>query len=194
MLHIQDTLISLDLFEQFFCCDLAGCKGSCCVEGDSGAPLEGNEEEALKAVLPQIWADLSTEARAVIDRQGVATTDCEGERVTSLVGGKDCVFTCYDEKGICYCAVEKAWREGRSSFMKPISCHLYPIRVKQFPNYKAVNYQEWSICAPGNVLGRKLGLPLYQFLKEPLIRKFGQAWYDELCEAARLLEQTGGRH
>lgn len=193
MLHIQDTLISLDLFEQYFCCDLAGCKGSCCVEGDSGAPLEEEEEEALKAVLPQIWDDLSAEAKAVIEQQGVATTDREGERVTSLVGKKDCVFTCYDEKGVCYCAVEKAWREGRSTFIKPISCHLYPVRVKQYANYKAVNYQEWSICASGKVLGRKVGLPLYQFLKEPLIRKFGQDWYSELSEAASLWRKTGGR-
>lgn len=193
MLHIQDTLISLDLIEQSFCCDLAGCKGSCCVEGDSGAPLEEGEEDALKNVLPLIWDDVSPEAKVIIEQQGVATTDREGERVTSLVGGKDCVFTCYDEKGICYCAVEKAWREGKSAFIKPISCHLYPVRVKQYPNYRAVNYQEWSICAPGKLLGRKRGLPLYHFLKEPLIRKFGQAWYDELCQAARLYKETGGQ-
>lgn len=193
MLHIQNTLISLDLLDQPFCCDLAGCRGGCCVEGDAGAPLEADEEEALIAVLPQIWDDLSAEAKAVIEEQGIASTDRDGERVTNLVGGKDCVFTCYDEKGICYCAVEKAWREGRTAFIKPLSCHLYPVRVKQYPNYMAVNYQEWSICAPGKVLGRTLGLPLYQFLKEPLIRKFGQAWYDELCQAARLFEKTGGR-
>lgn len=194
MLQIQNTLISLDLLERTICCDLAGCKGSCCVEGDSGAPLESGEEEALIEALPQVHDYLSPEALAVIERQGVATTDIEGDRVTSLVNGRGCVFTCYDEKGTCYCAVEKAWREGRTSFMKPISCHLYPIRVKKYPDYHAVNYQEWSICAPGRVLGNRLGLPLYEFLKEPLIRKFGQAWYDELCEASRLWKQTkGGR-
>jgi hypothetical protein len=189
MLQIKDTLISLDLFDQMFCCDLQHCRGICCIEGDSGAPLEMEEIAELENVLPVIWDDLSSRAKEVIEKQGVAYADIEGEMVTSIVNGKDCVFTCYGEDGICYCAVEKAWREGKISFMKPISCHLYPIRTKQYPEYTAVNYQQWSICTGARILGKKTGTPLYKYLKEPLIRKFGQEWYDELLIAAEMLEE-----
>jgi len=188
MLQIKDTLISLDLIEQQFCCNLAHCRGNCCVEGDSGAPVELDEIIQLENALPDIWDDLSPEAKTLIKNQGVAYADQDGEMVTSIVNGKDCVFTCYDENGTCICAVEKAWRAGYISFMKPISCHLYPVRVKKFKDYSAVNYQEWSICSGARLYGQQLGLPVYQFLKEPLIRKFGQEWYDELCEAAIMLK------
>jgi len=189
MLQIKDTLISLDLIEQQFCCNLAHCRGNCCVEGDSGAPVELDEIIQLENALPDIWEDLSLEARTLIKSQGVAYADQDGEMVTSIVNGKDCVFTCYDENGTCFCAVEKAWRAGYISFMKPISCHLYPVRVKKFKDYSAVNYQEWSICSGARLYGQQLGLPVYQFLKEPLIRKFGQEWYDELCQAAIMLKE-----
>jgi len=189
MLQIKDTLISLDLIEQQFCCNLVHCRGNCCVEGDSGAPVELDEIIQLENALPDIWEDLSPEAKTLIKNQGVAYADQDGEMVTSIVNGKDCVFTCYDENGICFCAVEKAWRAGYISFMKPISCHLYPVRVKKFKEYSAVNYQEWSICSGARLYGQQLGLPVYQFLKEPLIRKFGQGWYDELCEAAIMLKK-----
>jgi hypothetical protein len=142
--------------------------------------------------LPYIWDDLSEEAKKIIDTQGVAYPDIEGELVTSIVNGKDCVFTCYDEKGICYCAIEKAWRAGKIPFIKPISCHLYPIRTKKYPTYTAVNYQEWSICSGARLLGQQKGIPIYKFLKEPLIRKFGQEWYDELCIAANYFLQESG--
>jgi hypothetical protein len=190
MLQIKETLISLDLFDQHFCCNLSHCRGICCVEGDSGAPLELDEIMELENALPHIWFDLSIEARLLIKKQGVAYPDAEGEMVTSIVNGKDCVFTCYDEKGICYCAIEKAWRAGKISFMKPVSCHLYPIRTKRYPTYTAVNYQDWSICSGARLFGGQLGLPVYKFLKEPLIRKFGQEWYDELCIAADILLKT----
>lgn len=189
MLQIQNTLVSLDLLEQQFCCNLTHCRGICCVEGDSGAPVELEEITELENALPYIWDDLSDEARTIIEKQGVVYPDHDGEMVTSIVNGKDCVFTCYDEKGICYCAIEKAFREGRISFMKPVSCHLYPVRTKKFADFTAVNYQEWSICSGARLYGQQLGLPVYQFLKEPLIRKFGQEWYDELCEAARMLKE-----
>jgi len=188
MLQIKDTLISLDLFDQQFCCNLTHCGGICCVEGDSGAPIELDEIAELENSLPFIWDDLSEEAKAVIKKQGVVYADHDGEMVTSIVNGKNCVFTCYGDKEICYCAIEKAWRAGKISFMKPISCHLYPIRVKKFDNFTAVNYQEWAICSSARLYGQQLGLPVYQFLKEPLIRKFGQEWYDELCEAAVMLK------
>lgn len=189
MLQIQDTLISLDVLEQNFCCNLTHCRGICCVEGDSGAPVELEEVAELENALPHIWDDLAEEAKQLIREQGVVYADRQGELVTSIVNGKDCVFTCYDADGTCLCAVEKAWREGKISFMKPISCHLYPIRTKKYPDYTAVNYQEWSICSGARLYGQQLGLPVYQFLKEPLIRKFGQAWYDELCIAATHLNK-----
>ena len=185
MIQIDDTLVSLDLIERSFLCDLSHCKGQCCVEGDSGAPLEPGEEEELKRVLPEIWNDMLPEARTVIQSQGVAYTDSDGDRVTSIVGDKNCVFTCYDTDGVCKCAIEKAYREGRVSFYKPISCHLYPVRITQYKTFQAVNYHRWDVCKAAELLGKKEQVPVYQFLKEPLIRKFGQAWYDALDECAQ---------
>lgn len=185
MIQIDDTLVSLDLIERSFLCDLSHCKGQCCVEGDSGAPLEPGEEEELKRVLPEIWNDLLPEARTVIQSQGVAYTDSDGDRVTSIVGDKNCVFTCYDTDGVCKCAIEKAYREGRVSFYKPTSCHLYPVRIAQYKTFQAVNYHRWDVCKAAELLGKKEQVPVYQFLKEPLIRKFGQAWYDALDECAQ---------
>ena len=185
MIQIDDTLVSLDLIERSFLCDLSHCKGQCCVEGDSGAPLEPGEEEELKRVLPEIWNDLLPEARTVIQSQGVAYTDSDGDRVTSIVGDKNCVFTCYDTDGVCKCAIEKAYREGRVSFYKPISCHLYPVRITPYKTFQAVNYHRWDVCKAAELLGKKEQVPVYQFLKEPLIRKFGQAWYDALDECAQ---------
>ena len=129
MVQIGDVVVSFDVFREKFLCDLDACKGQCCIEGDAGAPVELDEVEKLEEVLPVIWDELSPEARAVIDRQGVVYTDCEGDLVTSIVNNKDCVFTCYDERGCCYCAIAKAFRAGKTDFYKPVSCHLYPIRV-----------------------------------------------------------------
>lgn len=180
MIQIDDTLVSLDVIEQHFLCDLSHCKGECCVEGDSGAPLEKEEEEELKKALPEVWNDLSPEAQAVIEKQGVAYTDSDGDLVTSIVGNKDCVFTCYDTDGTCKCAIEKAYREGRVSFYKPVSCHLYPIRITKYDTFQAVNYHRWNVCRAAEILGRKENVPVYKFLKEPLIRKFGKEWYEAL--------------
>ena len=171
MIQIDDVIVSLDVFREKFLCDLGACKGACCIEGDAGAPVETGEVEALEASLPAVWDDLSPEARAVIDRQGVVYVDEEGDLVTSIVNGKDCVFTCYDESGCCYCALEKAYREGRSSCYKPISCHLYPIRIGDYGPYKAVNYHRWDVCRAAVELGRKKGVPVNRFLRAPLIRK-----------------------
>ena len=131
MIQIDDTIISIDCLSEKFCCDLDACKGECCIEGDAGAPVELDEVAELEEALPVVWPWLSASAQAVIDRQGVVYTDEDGDLVTSIVNGKDCVFTCYDERGYCYCALEKAYREGKSSFYKPLSCHLYPIRLKK---------------------------------------------------------------
>ena len=189
MIQIDDVIVSLDVLKDKFICDLGVCKGACCIEGDAGAPVEEDEVEKLKEVLPIIWNDLDEKAKAVIDRQGVVYTDEEGDIVTSIVNGKDCVFTCYDEKGMCYCAIEKAYRAGKTDFYKPVSCHLYPIRVADYGEFKAVNYHRWEICKAAVLLGQKENVPVYKFLKEPLIRKFGQLWYDELEVAVTELKE-----
>ena len=189
MFQIDDTLVSLDVVERCFLCDLSHCKGQCCVEGDSGAPLEEEELPKLQAVLPLIWDDLSPAAQAIIQKQGVAYIDEEGDLVTSIVHGKDCVFTCYDADGVCKCAIEKAYREGKSDFYKPISCHLYPIRITQYRDFKAVNYHRWTVCQAAELLGERAKVPVYRFLKEPLIRKFGEEWYKALDECAQEWEK-----
>jgi len=184
MLQIEDTIVSLDLIEQCFICDLSACKGRCCIEGESGAPVEPEEIAELERVLPLVWDDLSPAARRIIEDQGVVYLDEDGEFVTSIVDGEDCVFTCYDENGYCKCAIEKAFHEGKTSFYKPISCHLYPVRIADYKNFRAVNYHRWSVCECARQLGENQGVPLYQFLKEPLIRKFGEDWYKHLCRIA----------
>ena len=189
MVQVGDAIVSFDVFREKFFCDLDACKGACCIEGDAGAPVTLDEVAELEGVLPVIWDELSPEARAVIDKQGVAYTDQEGDLVTSIVNGKDCVFTCYDEKGYCYCAIEKAYREGRCNFYKPISCHLYPVRIGDYGPYKAVNYHRWNVCKAAVALGQSKHVAVYQFLKEPLIRKFGEDWYAELEKVAEELQK-----
>lgn len=189
MVQIDDTIISLDIFEKEFICNLGDCLGGCCNEaGDSGAPLEEAEIKILEEVLPLVWDDLSPAARKVIDEQGVAFQDEDGEWVTPVVDGHDCIFTYYDGKGTCFCAIEKAFREGKTDFYKPVSCHLYPIRCNKYPTYTTVNYHKWSICKAAEILGKKEGVKIYQFLKEPLIRKFGEAWYKEVEVCAEELK------
>lgn len=189
MVQIDDVIVSLAIFSEKFCCDLSACKGQCCIEGDAGAPVELDEVEKLEDILPVIWNELSPAAREVIDRQGVVYTDEEGDLVTSIVNGKDCVFTCYDEKKCCYCAIEKAYREGKTDFYKPVSCHLYPIRIGKCGSYKALNYHQWDVCKAAVVWGNKKNIPVYRFLQEPLVRKFGKEWYEELVKVAEELKK-----
>ena len=191
ILQVGDVLLSSDLITEEFCCDLEACQGACCVEGDAGAPVTMDEVMQLEDNLDAVWGDLSASAQAVIDHQGVAYTDSEGDLVTSIVGGKDCVFTCYDDLTMpngkvighcCLCVLEKAWRQGNCQFCKPISCALYPIREKRFSDGTiALNYHRWDVCQCGRDKGRQLHLPVYRFLREPLIRRFGEEWYEELC-------------
>lgn len=190
MIQIKDTLISEDVFETCFVCDLGKCKGMCCVEGDAGAPLTHEEYEAIKDVLPKIWDDLSLKARELIEKQGIAYIDDDGELVTSIIKGRECVFTYFDADGVCRCAIDNAFREGKISVQKPISCHLYPIRLHKYDEFTALNYDRWSVCRPALRLGKKTGIKLYQFLKEPLICKFGEEWYQEVCQIAELLSKT----
>jgi hypothetical protein len=190
MIQIQHTVISEDIFEEKFICDLCKCKGQCCVDGESGAPITKEEYTEINDILPEIWDDLSPKAQELINEQGIAYTDYDGELVTSIIKGEECVFTFFDENGVCKCAIDNAYREGRISVQKPISCHLYPIRLKEYVEFTALNYNRWSICEPAVDLGRKNGVPLYRFLKEPLIRKFGEDWYNEVCEAADLMKSN----
>ena len=183
MLEIQNTLVSLDLAEKFFCCDLDSCLGECCIEGDAGAPITEEEKKKIEEILPEIYDELLPAAKREIDSNGVAYIDEEGDLVTSIIDGRNCVFTCYEAGGMCHCAIERAYRQGRIDFCKPVSCHLYPLRLTEYPTFTAVNYHRWKICKCAELLGRKNGVRLYQFLKGPLERRFGKEWYAELCEA-----------
>lgn len=184
MFQIGDAIVALDIIEENFLCNLSTCKGECCVEGDSGAPLEDSEVKKLEEVLPIVWNDLSDEAKSIINKQGVAYKDSDGEMVTSIVNGKDCVFTYYDDQSVCKCTIEKAYKSGKTDFYKPISCHLYPIRLQRYHEFTAVNYHRWRVCKAAVELGNAKNLKIYQFLKEPLIKRFGKGWYDELCLVA----------
>lgn len=184
MLQIENTLISLDLIERYFECDLDTCLGECCIEGDAGAPLTAEEAAALETLAREIAPELSQAAQKVLAEQGASYTDPDGDLVTSIVDGRDCIFTTYAPGGKCLCALEKARREGRTHFFKPISCSLYPVRLKEYDGFTAVNLHRWKICKCAEVLGRAKGVRAYQFLEEPLTRRFGKEWYEQLCIAA----------
>jgi hypothetical protein len=186
MIQIQDVILSDDILDANFCCDLPKCMGACCVEGDSGAPLTESEYEEIKGILPLIWDELSPAAQELIQKQGIAYVDTDGELVTSIIKGKECVFTCFEETGICKCVIDKAFREGRISVQKPVSCHLYPIRESTVNGLPALNYDRWSICSPAIRAANRNGVKLFQFLEEPLVRRFGKEWYDELCQVAAM--------
>ena len=209
ILQVGDILISSEILTEQFCCDLSACKGQCCIEGDAGAPVTLDEVMQIEESLDECWSDLSASAQAVIDKQGVAYTDEEGDLVTSIVNGKDCVFTYYDDiedfdthkpiHNCCLCALEKCARAKASKggansslFIKPISCALYPIREKRFSDGTvALNYHKWAVCKDAVKKGRELNLPVYRFLEGPLVRRFGQEWYDELCLMAQELKAQG---
>ena len=187
ILQVDDVLLSSDILTEYFCCDLDRCHGVCCVEGDAGAPVSLDEVGELENALDVVWPDLSAAAQAVIDKQGVVYTDRDGDLVTSIVGDKDCVFTCY-EQGCCLCALEKVYRAGKTGWCKPISCSLYPIREKRFSNgMVGLNYHCWAICRDAVALGKKNNVRVYQFLKEPLTRRFGAAWYEKLQQLAKAM-------
>jgi len=201
ILQVGDVLLSSEILTEKFCCDLSACKGLCCIEGDAGAPVTLEEIAVIEDCLDAVWGDLSASAQAVIDKQGVAYNDPEGDLVTSIVRGKDCVFTYYDDiddfdthqpvRDCCLCALEKAFRAGKTRFCKPVSCALYPIREKQLGNgLVGLNYNRWEVCKMAVVKGQRDDIPLYRFLREPLIRRFGEAWYAELEEVTRFLQAS----
>ncbi|MCI5818690.1 MAG: DUF3109 family protein, partial [Paraprevotella sp.] len=185
ILQVGDVLLSPDIITEYFCCDYEKCKGACCIEGDAGAPVTLEEISEIENSLDEVWDELSASAQTVIDKQGVAYSDRDGDLVTSIVGGRDCVFTCY-ENGSCLCALEKAFIQGKTTFCKPISCSLYPIREKQFSNGMiGLNYHRWEVCKDAVIKGKNNNIRVYEFLKEPLTRRFGSQWYEELQELAK---------
>ena len=184
MLVIKDTLVSLDLIEKYFVCDLEACKGECCIEGDSGAPLKEWEKMAIDDNIEEIKPFLTPGGLRAIEEEGTAYIDREGDLVTNLIEGRNCAFSCYSESGVCLCALEKGFREGKLPALKPSSCSLYPVRLKEIGNMTALNYDKWKLCESAEKNGRKLGIRAYQFLEEPLKRRFGREWYEELQQAA----------
>lgn len=180
--------MSEDIREKEFVCNLEKCKGACCVEGDYGAPLENDELEILKQIYPQVKPYLTKEGIQAIEEQGTHVLDDDGDFSTPTIGGKECAYSVYDAKGILKCGIEQAYYDGKIGWKKPISCHLYPIRITKKKNFEAVNYHKWDICSAACVLGKELSVPLYTFLKEPLIRKYGQDWYNELIVAIESTE------
>ena len=187
MIQIDDKIISLDVFEKQFVCDLNACKGACCVEGDAGAPLLDEEHEKLTKIYDKIKPFMQEDGVVEVENRGIASFDSQGDLTTALVNNKECVFAIY-EKGIIKCSIEKAYDSGEIDFKKPISCHLFPIRIRQYFDFEAINYEKIKICEPACNCGVKLGIPVYAFLKEPLIRKYGEDWYNDLLEAAKLLK------
>lgn len=184
MIIHEPALLSEDLFDQHFICDLSKCKGACCVEGDQGAPLAVEEIQQLESDLEQIKPYLTPEAIADIERRGFWEKDPEGDLVTTCQPGGECNFSRY-ENGVLSCGIEQAWKDGKTSFRKPISCHLYPIRVAQVGEFEALNYHRWDVCKPACDLGKKHQVPVYAFLKDALIRKYGESWYNELDDIAK---------
>jgi hypothetical protein len=182
MILIDDTVISSDIADEFFVCDLAKCKGACCVEGDLGAPLEEEELEILERIQEEIKPFLSEVGLKEIEKSGAWVKDDDGDFSTPVIEGRECAYALYDEKGHLKCGIEQAYFAGKTDFRKPISCHLYPIRLAKLADYTALNYDRWSICSDACSNGSSLGVPIYVFLKEPLIRKFGEKWYGELCQ------------
>jgi len=179
MIPIDNTIVSDDLLEKYFVCDLSSCKGTCCVEGDAGAPLEKEEIPVLEEILEKVKPYMTKAGVKAVDKNGVYDYFEKGELGTALIKGKECVFL-NKEKGIYFCAIEKAFKENKIKYQKPISCHLYPIRIKKHKKYDAVNYDKWEVCKDAIKCGKKLNVPPFKFLEEPLIRKYGRTWFKKL--------------
>ncbi len=189
MLSIDKTVISLNLFEKKFCCDLDLCKGSCCKYGDSGAPLEEKEAIILEEIWPIIKEYMRPEGIASVQEKGSSMIDSDNDTVTPLIGNAECAYAVVDD-GIYKCAIEKAWEDGKIKFRKPESCHLFPVRIKKYSEFDAVNYEEWKICKSALKKGEELDLPVYKFLKDPLIRVYGKNWYKEIEKAAEDIKKS----
>ena len=184
MFQLGKTIVSEEILEKEFVCNLNACKGACCVEGEAGAPLEEQELDELRDNFEKIRPYLEEKGLQAIKEQGLFTTNELGEHETPLIDGKDCAYVIYDERNHALCGIEEAYNQGAVQFKKPISCHLYPIRIRQYSEFAAINYHKWEICDDACTLGKELQVPVYQFVKQALIRKFGEKWYHELEEVA----------
>lgn len=192
MIEIDGKIISVDIILRRFMCDVGKCKGMCCVEGNSGAPLEEEETEILEKEFRAYRPYLKPEGLAAIGKEGFYVTDQDGDLTTTLIEGRECAYSVCEE-GMTLCAIEKAWKEGRTTFRKPISCHLYPIRVTKFSDGSyGLNYHSWNVCAPAVTCGKAAGMPVYRSLREPIIRRFGGEFYTALEEAEKLLKEEMG--
>ncbi|MBB78659.1 MAG: hypothetical protein CL844_06610 [Crocinitomicaceae bacterium] len=180
MIEIEDKVISTQIFEKNFVCDLSACKGQCCVSGDSGAPISVEEISILEDEIDEIKPFMRKRGIKIIENQGVFYVDQENEKVTSLIDEKECAFVSFNKEGIAQCSIEMAYKEGKTTLKKPISCHLFPIRVKKFKAFTALNYSKWDICEPACECGEKLKVPVFIFLKDALIRAFGRRFFSEL--------------
>jgi hypothetical protein len=189
MLRIDDTIFSFDILEKRFRCDLSKCLGNCCRYGDSGAPLSSDEAHTLETIYDSVKPYLRKEGIAAIELKGKSVKDFENERVTPLIGDEECAYAILKDN-ILYCGIEKAYEDGKISFRKPLSCHLFPARMRYYSDFRAVNYQELAICKPAQDSGEQNGIYLYEFLKEPLTRALGEDMYNELCVAAEELRKT----
>ena len=188
MLRIDDTIFSFDIFEKKFICNIAICHGNCCRYGDSGAPVSLDEAIILDEIWPEVRPYLRPEGIASIEEKGRSVTDFENDMVTPLIGNEECAYAILDEN-IYMCGIEQAWTEGKISFRKPLSCHLFPVRIKHYSSFRTVNYEELAICSAARRRGEKDGVFVFEFLKEPLIRALGEAMYTELCIAAAELRK-----
>ena len=188
MIAIDDVLISEDLIERDFVCNLSACKGACCVEGEQGAPLEKEEEKILAEIFETVKPYLRKEGLDAIAKQGLFVDNTKGGKSTPLVDGSSaCAYVLFDEKGITKCGIEKAYEAGEIEFQKPVSCHLYPVRITIYDGFDAANYSKWDLCSPACTLGKQLSIPIYRFVKTALVRKYGQAFYDQLDATAQHL-------
>lgn len=192
MIQIDDKLISDDILQKKFVCDLTKCKGACCIEGDSGAPLDEQETAILENIYAKVEPYLREEGKQAIKKQGVFIVDFDGEYVTPLINGKECAYVVFDENNVAQCAIEQAYNDKKINFKKPISCHLYPIRVSKTKTGYILNYHEWKVCKAACKLGENLKVNVYEFLKEPIVRKFGKQFYKKLEKSKLLLNKTNG--
>lgn len=180
MIQIGKAIVSEEIIDEKFVCNLSKCKGACCVDGDAGAPLNEDELQILEEIYPKIKHLLLSKGVEAIEEQGLYTINSKGDIETTLIDEKDCAYVIFDDKNIAKCGIEEAYNQGIIDWKKPISCHLYPIRVLEFSTFTTVNYHHWKICDDACSLGKELKIPVYKFVKEALVRKFGEAWYAEL--------------
>lgn len=189
MFQLGKTIVSEDIIENDFVCNLKACKGICCVEGDAGAPLEKDEIKTLESVYEKVKPFLRKEGIKAIEQQGTYIVTEKGDLETPLVNGAECAYVIFDDKETALCGIEAAYNKGLIDWKKPVSCHLYPVRVEEYSDFSAVNYHRWPICDDACSLGKELQVPIYKFVKEALIRKFGEDWYSELENTAKKLHR-----